>query len=90
MTKKDRQALHQQTTTQLQKMQTEIEMQLMKARMEKHAGKLANTSLVKTLSDDLARVKTVLRIQQLTAKTEPVAAPKVKQPAKKVTKRKTK
>lgn len=65
MTKKDRQELHQQTASQLQKMQTELDLKLMKARMEKHAGKLANTSLVKTLSDDLARVKTVLRLQQL-------------------------
>lgn len=68
MTKKDRQALHTKTDKELQKMQAEIDMQLLKARMEKHAGKLANTSLIKTLSDDLARVKTVLRILQLQEK----------------------
>lgn len=64
MKTKDIQALHQKTSAELQKMQTELQLKLAKARIEKKAGKLENTSLVKTLSDDIARVKTIMREQQ--------------------------
>lgn len=82
MKRKDVQALHGKTAKELEKMRGELEMKVATARVEKHAGKLANTSLVKTLSDDLARVKTVLRLKE----NEPVAEEKVEKKTKKTTK----
>lgn len=60
MKTKDRKELAAKTEKELVKMQADLQMQLAQVRMEKKAGKLANTSLVSHLSDDLARVKTVL------------------------------
>lgn len=61
---KEKQDLHKQTTVQLQKKLQELQDQLTKTALEKRAGKLANTSLVKTLADNVARVKTILGEQQ--------------------------
>lgn len=60
MKTKDRNELRAKTEKELVKMQSDFQMQLAQLRMEKKAGKLANTSSVSTLSDDLARVKTIL------------------------------
>jgi len=68
MKKQDRQTLAEKTKAELQKMQSELQLQLTKAQLERKAGKLSNVSLVKTTADDLARVKTALRWQELTAK----------------------
>lgn len=71
MKKQDKQTLPAKTTAELIKMQTELQSQLTKAHLEKKAGKLSNTSLVKTLADDLARVKTALRWQELVTQNQP-------------------
>ena len=68
MKKQDRQTLAEKTKAELQKIQSELQLQLTKAQLERKAGKLSNVSLVKTTADDLARVKTALRWQELTAK----------------------
>jgi ribosomal protein L29 len=65
MKRKDITALHDKTEKELNKMQQELQLQLAKSRMEKKAGKLENISLVKTLADDVARIKTVIREKQL-------------------------
>lgn len=61
MKKDEKKALHTKTAKELAKLQSELEVRLLTTKMEKFSGKLANTSLVKTLSDDLARVKTAQR-----------------------------
>ena len=71
MKKTERQELQTKTTVQLQKMLGDLQLELTKAQLQKSAGKLANTSLVKTLADDLARIKTAMRMKELTAVTEP-------------------
>jgi len=68
MKTKDIKALHQKTPAELQQQQAELELKLAKTRIEKKAGKLANTSSLKLLADDLARVKTIQREQQLAKK----------------------
>jgi ribosomal protein L29 len=70
MKNKDVQALHAKDTKALLTMQQELSLQLAKYRIEKKAGKLTNTTLVKTTADDLARVKTVLRVQATAAQKE--------------------
>ncbi|NCN45423.1 MAG: 50S ribosomal protein L29 [Candidatus Pacebacteria bacterium CG10_big_fil_rev_8_21_14_0_10_36_11] len=60
MKRKDITELRAKNQTELMKMQADLQMELAKIRMERVAGKLANTRLVATLSDDLARIKTVL------------------------------
>lgn len=70
MKKKDKQQLAGKTATELQKMEAELQSQLMKAHLEKKAGKLSNTSSVKTMADDLARIKTALRWLELTEQQE--------------------
>ena len=70
MKKQERQTLTEKTSAELVKLQVELQQQLTKAQLEKKAGKLTNTSSVKMLADDLARVKTVLRQQALTASND--------------------
>jgi ribosomal protein L29 len=74
MKRKEKQELAEKTLAQLQKLEQDLQQKLTKAQMEKAAGKLANTSSVKLLADDLARVKTVLRLQQVTEQTAVPAA----------------
>jgi len=71
MKTKDKQALHQKTQAELQQMLSEHQLELAQSRMKKKVGKLENTSLIKTLSDNIARIKTIIRIKQLSATTEP-------------------
>jgi ribosomal protein L29 len=58
MKRNDIKALAEKSTAELEKMLVDLKLQLAKARLEKSAGKLANTSLTKTLADDVARIKT--------------------------------
>ena len=65
MKTKDKTELRAKTTKELTEVVADLQMKLAVARMEKKAGKLANTSLVPTLADDVARVKTILREMKL-------------------------
>jgi len=62
---KDIKELRAKTAKELTEVVADLQMKLAVARMEKKAGKLANTSLVPTLADDVARVKTILREMKL-------------------------
>ncbi len=74
MKSKDIQALHQQSLDQLKTKLNELTDQLAKIRLEKSAGRLENTSSVKNLADDVARIKTVISVKQL-QEINQVAAP---------------
>ncbi len=63
MKRNDIKALHDKTVGELNKMLAEMLDNLAKIRLEKGAGRLENTSSVKMLADDVARVKTVLTIK---------------------------
>ncbi|MFZ5438111.1 MAG: 50S ribosomal protein L29 [Patescibacteria group bacterium] len=65
MKRKDITELRAKTAKELNKMLADLQMKLAVARMEKKAGKLENTSLVTTLADDVARIKTTLRAMEL-------------------------
>mgnify|MGYP006419932369 CR=1 FL=1 len=65
MKTKDITELRAKTDKELLEVVADLQMKLAVARMEKKAGKLANTSLVSTLADDVARVKTILREMKL-------------------------
>lgn len=67
MKRNDIKALHDKTVGELNKMLTEMLDNLAKIRLEKGAGRLENTSSVKMLADDVARVKTVLTIKAASA-----------------------
>ena len=60
MKRNDIKALHQKTVAELEKMLTELNLSLAAKRLMKKAGRLENTSELKTLSDDIARVKTII------------------------------
>jgi ribosomal protein L29 len=66
MKQKDIAALATKTTEQLTKELTALQSELTLTHLKKAAGKLNDTSLVKRLADDLARIKTVLTQKQLT------------------------
>lgn len=78
MKRNDIKALHDKTVDELNKLLNELTDQLAKIRLEKSAGKLENTTSVKNLSDDVARVKTVLTIKQ--ASSEKTVAKAVVEP----------
>lgn len=63
MKKNDITALHNKTTTELEKQLTELLVELAQARLKKAAGKLKNTHTA-LLSDDVARIKTVLSMKK--------------------------
>jgi len=65
MKRNDIKALVEKTDAQLQKQLGSLRIELAKARLEKKAMKLSNISLPRTLSDDIARVKTELRRREL-------------------------
>lgn len=67
MKRKDITALHAQTLEELQVKLRELQQELAQTRVEKAAGKLTNVSLVQTLQNDIARVKTIVTEKQLTA-----------------------
>lgn len=63
MKKKDIQALFEKTAEELRKMIIEQEVEILKLKRDLLNKKLKNTSLLKTKSDDLARLKTVLTLK---------------------------
>ncbi|NCN87640.1 MAG: 50S ribosomal protein L29 [Candidatus Pacebacteria bacterium] len=65
MKRNDIKALKEKTDAQLTKQLSGLEIELAKARLEKKAMKLDNTTLPRTLADDIARVKTELRRREL-------------------------
>jgi large subunit ribosomal protein L29 len=65
MKRNDITALQDKTAAELTKQLNEVQKELATARLQKAVGKLANPSRIKVLRDDIARVKTVLRAQQL-------------------------
>lgn len=67
MKRNDIKALHDKTVGELNKMLAEMLDNLAKIRLEKGAGRLENTSSVKMLADDVARVKTILTIKTASA-----------------------
>jgi ribosomal protein L29 len=60
MKRNDIKALHQKTVAELEKMLNDLNLELAAKRLMRKAGRLENVSEVKTLSDDIARVKTIL------------------------------
>ena len=58
--------LHQQTVGQLQQQLEQLQKQLAKSRLELAADKLENTSLVKHLRYDIARIKTIITEKRMT------------------------
>ncbi|MBU0576547.1 50S ribosomal protein L29 [Patescibacteria group bacterium] len=65
MKRNDIKILHEKTNAELFKQLGELEMKIAKAKLELSAGKLANLRLPGKLRDDIARIKTVLREQEL-------------------------
>lgn len=65
MKKNDIKALHQKDQKELSKMLKEMSLMLAQARLQKKAGKLQNVSKIAMLADDIARVKTVLKMKEL-------------------------
>ncbi len=63
MKKKDIQALFEKTAEELKKIISEQEVEILKLKRDLLNKKLKNTSLLKTKSDDLARLKTVLTLR---------------------------
>lgn len=68
MKRNDIKALTEKTVAQLEKQLGQLQVELAKVRLEKRAMKLANISLPRTLTDDIARVKTELRRRELLSK----------------------
>ncbi|GIK84072.1 MAG: hypothetical protein BroJett025_06940 [Patescibacteria group bacterium] len=69
MKKNDITALHNKTIVELEKQLKDLLVELAQARMKKAAGKLKNTHTA-LLSDDVARVKTVLSMKKKAEKAE--------------------
>ncbi|MDQ5951617.1 MAG: large subunit ribosomal protein [Patescibacteria group bacterium] len=67
MKRNDITALQSKEIAELDQQLTGLQTELVKARLERSAGQLQNPAKVKSLSDDIARVKTVIRQKQLTA-----------------------
>lgn len=65
MKRNDITALHEKTTAELQKQLSELQKELATSKLQKVVGKLPNVAKVQVLRNDVARVKTVLRAQQL-------------------------
>lgn len=91
MKRNDIKALHDKTPAELQQQLAELQTRLGQAKLELKVGKLEDVRLPSKLRDDIARVKTVLRQQELVAQAQkpqrPAAAePKPKSRAKLTTK----
>ncbi len=67
MKRNDINALHTMTVEDLRKKLTELSQAFAKAKLEKKVGKLANRRFAATLSDDIARVKTILTEKEMEA-----------------------
>lgn len=65
MKRNDITALQEKSITELRQQLSGLEKDLVKARLERSAGKLENPAKVKSFSKDIARVKTVIREKQL-------------------------
>lgn len=63
MKRNDIKALHDMTTADLQKKLDELSTAFAKARLEKKVGRLTNPRMVSSLADDIARVKTILKMK---------------------------
>lgn len=83
MKRNDIKALADKSVAELNKQLQELQLQVAKARLEKSVGKLENLRLVSSLSDDVARIKTVLREKQLAEETVKRTATKDKETTKK-------
>lgn len=68
MKRNDIKALHEKSLEELNKLNQELLAKLAKMRLEKSARRLENTSSVKILADDIARVKTIITQKQLANK----------------------
>ncbi|MBD3249980.1 MAG: 50S ribosomal protein L29 [Candidatus Pacebacteria bacterium] len=64
MKKNEIKELHQKTVAQLQAMLEPLQKELALARLQKAAGKLEDTALVRRVADDIARVKTIITIKR--------------------------
>lgn len=69
MKKNDIKALHNKTIKELEAQLKSLLVELAHARLKKAAGKLANTH-VALLSDDVARIKTILGMKKIAAPTK--------------------
>lgn len=67
MKRKDITALHEKTRAELLKQLDEVQIKLATARLQKTVGKLTNPALIQVMRNDIARIKTVLRQQEMTA-----------------------
>ena len=68
MKRNDITALHTMSVSELQSKLAGLQKDLATARLQNAVGKLANVSLITRLADDIARIKTVQREQELKAK----------------------
>lgn len=67
MKRNDIKALSEKTRSELQTQLTTLERELATARLKKAVGKLENVASIAILRDDIARVKTIIRAQELAA-----------------------
>ncbi len=65
MKRNDIKALHSLSVAELNEKVKQLTSEVTKARMEKKVGKLTNRRLGAMLSDDLARVKTILTLKEM-------------------------
>lgn len=65
MKRKDIKSLHQKSVKELEKMVQELTISLAKFRLQKAANKLEKPSLIKSVSDDIARCKTIITEKKL-------------------------
>jgi len=68
MKRNDIRALHQKTVAELDKDLVELNHNLANMRLQKKVGKLSSVAKLKNLSDDIARIKTILTEKKLQSK----------------------
>lgn len=68
MKRNDIKALHQKTEAELNKELVELNHGLANMRLQKKVGKLSSVSKLKNLSDDIARIKTILTEKKIQSK----------------------
>jgi large subunit ribosomal protein L29 len=68
MKRNDIKALHQKTEVELNKEMLELTHSLANMRLQKKVGKLSSVSKLKNLSDDIARIKTILTEKKIQSK----------------------
>jgi large subunit ribosomal protein L29 len=67
MKRNDITALHEKSRAELLKQLNEVQTKVAAARLQKTVGKLANPASIQVLRNDIARIKTVLRQQEISA-----------------------